>query len=83
MPLHGTAGMSRAIGPGDVHALLRAAKSERDRLLIQILWSTGCRVGEVVQIRRAQLNAEDRILTLHNLKRRKTDANPNGQTPAD
>lgn len=83
MPVHGTAGMSRAIGPGEVHALLAAAKTSRDWLLIQLLWSTGCRVGEVVLLRRGHLNAEDRVLTLRNLKRRKTAENPDGYGEKD
>jgi len=75
---HGTAGMDRTIGLAEVQAMIRAAKLDRDALLIKILWSTGCRIGEVILLRAGDVLAEDSAIRLRNLKRRRTADNPDG-----
>lgn len=51
------------------HAIIDAAGSERDRLLLRVLWETGARVSEVVALRECDVG--DGYLLLPNLKQRR------------
>ncbi|KXA96730.1 hypothetical protein AKJ37_04570 [candidate division MSBL1 archaeon SCGC-AAA259I09] len=39
------------LSEGDVKELLRAAKNTRDRALIAVLWETGARIGELIDLK--------------------------------
>jgi integrase/recombinase XerD len=41
----------RVLGEGEVVRLIRSAESERDKAVLELLYATGCRVGEFVRIR--------------------------------
>ena len=45
----------------EVRALINAAKTKRNRLFIQFLYSTGCRVSEAVKLQTVDLNLKERI----------------------
>lgn len=53
----------------DVQRILDACQTERDRLLIELLWYTGARISEVLQARVGDLT--DRGIRLVNLKQGK------------
>jgi integrase len=52
--------------PEDVQAVIAAATTERDRLLLATLWATGARVSEVLELR--PMDVERDALVLPNLK---------------
>src|SRR5579885_2991400 len=67
-----TTGITNALTLRDVHAMLRAVASERDRLLLWLLWTTGGRVTEVLSIRVADV-LDDGAIRLLNEKQRNPD----------
>jgi len=54
------------LSPEEVRAVIAAARSERDRLLLRVLWATGARVSEVLALRPKDIHREG--LVLPNLK---------------
>ncbi len=54
------------LSPGEVRAVIAAAQSERDRLLLRVLWATGGRVSEVLALRPLDVHRDN--LVLPNLK---------------
>ncbi len=54
------------LSPGDVKAVISAATSERDRLLLRVLWATGARVSEALALRPMDVQRDH--LVLPNLK---------------
>ena len=52
--------------PEEVRAIIAAAATERDRLLLRVLWATGGRVSEVLALRAADVRRD--ALVLPNLK---------------
>src|SRR5918997_5260894 len=52
--------------PEEVKAVIAAAQSERDRLLLRVLWATGGRVSEVLALRGQDVRRD--ALVLPNLK---------------
>lgn len=46
----------------DIEKLMFAAKSKRDRAIIQLLLSTGCRVDEIVKINREEVNFDSKSI---------------------
>ncbi len=52
-------------------ALINAAESTRDRLLLECFWQTGGRVSEVVRLRPCDVNRREGALVLTNLKQRR------------
>src|SRR5215211_1031974 len=52
--------------PEEVKAVIAAAESERDRLLLRVLWATGGRVSEVLALRAQDVRRD--ALVLPNLK---------------
>src|SRR5829696_7810682 len=52
--------------PEEVRAVIAAAQSERDRLLLRVLWATGGRVSEVLALRGRDVRRD--ALVLPNLK---------------
>jgi integrase/recombinase XerD len=54
------------LAPEDVLAVIDAAPSERDRLLLRVLWATGARISEALAIRAMDVHRDS--LVLPNLK---------------
>jgi integrase len=52
--------------PEEVKAVIAAAATERDRLLLRVLWATGGRISEVLALRAADVRRD--ALVLPNLK---------------
>lgn len=64
-------GRDRYLTVSEVHQMIDAARSGRDKLLIRLLAYTGGRIEEVVRVRACDLLEEDRAIRLTNLKRKK------------
>src|ERR1700682_3550917 len=54
------------LAPEDVLAIIDSAPSERDRLLLRVLWATGVRISEPLALRAMDVRRES--LVLPNLK---------------
>ena len=54
------------LAPEDVLALIDAAATERDRLMVRVLWATGARISEVLALRPMDVRRDS--LVLPNLK---------------
>src|SRR5207245_7300196 len=54
------------LAPEEIGAIIDAAATERDRLLLTTLWATGARVSEVLALRPRDIHREG--LVLPNLK---------------
>jgi integrase len=52
--------------PTEINAIIEAATSDRDRLLLRVLWATGGRLSEVLPLR--PIDVQRRGLVLHNRK---------------
>jgi integrase len=62
------------LSPAEVQAVIAAAATERDRLLLRVLWATGARISEVLALRPLDVRRDS--LVLPNRK------NPNRPTKA-
>ncbi|MBJ7598120.1 MAG: hypothetical protein DLM67_09550 [Candidatus Nephthysia bennettiae] len=47
------------LSQGEIEAMVRAASSPRDRLIVRVLAETGCRLGELIGLRVGDLVAQD------------------------
>jgi site-specific recombinase XerC len=54
--------MPRILGESDVNSLIRATTNPRDRAILELLYSTGCRVGELVRIRVEDIDRTTRTI---------------------
>lgn len=69
----------------EYQAIMAACQSERDRLLVRVLWETGARISEVIGLRECDIG--DGYLLLANLKqqgkgsRKQVVLNPNSDLP--
>jgi integrase len=54
------------LSPEDARAVIAAAATERDRLLLRVLWATGARISEVLALRALDVRRDS--LVLPNLK---------------
>jgi integrase len=50
------------LSPADVKAVINAATSERDRLLLRVLWATGGRISEVLALRPMDVQRDHLVL---------------------
>jgi integrase len=50
------------LAPGDVEAVIAAAATERDRLLLRALWASGGRVSEVLSLRPKDVQLDHLVL---------------------
>ena len=50
------------LSPEEVRAVIAAARSERDRLLLRVLWATGARVSEVLALRPKDVRRDSLVL---------------------
>jgi integrase len=50
------------LSPDDVQAVIAAAISERDRLLLRVLWATGARVSEALALRPMDVQRDHLVL---------------------
>lgn len=60
--------LSQTITLGEAHNLIDAGLSDRDRMLLLILWSTGCRISEAIMVRARDYLPADPSLRLPNRK---------------
>lgn len=60
----GSPGVSKKISPADYQQLLRSARSDRQRLFMQFLWSTGCRVSELTGARLDACKREGKVVVI-------------------
>jgi len=56
--------------PEDIRKVINHARNLRDRLLMQILWATGCRLTEMLMLTVKDISLKDRALYMWTLKRR-------------
>ena len=57
--------LPRALTLQQIRAVFRQATNHRDRALFEVLYATGCRVGEVVNIRLEDIDFRRRTLRVH------------------
>jgi integrase/recombinase XerD len=50
------------LAPEDVLAIIAAAATERDRLLLRVLWATGARISEVLTLRPMDVHRDSLVL---------------------
>src|SRR3954452_25101989 len=50
------------LSPAEVQAVIDAATSERDRLLLRVLWATGARISEVLALRSMDVQRDHLVL---------------------
>ena len=50
------------LSPEEVRAIIGAAATERDRLLLRVLWATGARISEVLTLRPMDVRRDSLIL---------------------
>src|SRR3954453_11965895 len=50
------------LSPAEVQAVIDAATSERDRLLLRVLWATGARISEVLALRPLDVQRDHLVL---------------------
>jgi len=50
------------LSPEEVRAVIAAARSERDRLLLRVLWATGARISEVLALRPIDVRRDSLIM---------------------
>src|SRR5437868_1604736 len=50
------------LGPEEVLAVIDAAPSERDRLLLRVLWATGARISEALALRPMDIQRDHLVL---------------------
>jgi integrase len=50
------------LSPDDVKAVINATKSERDRLLLRVLWATGARISEALALRPMDVQRDHLVL---------------------
>jgi len=52
------------LGKHEVKALIKAAPPKRDRLIVEFLYSSGCRVSEAVKLKTEEINFKERVGTV-------------------
>jgi len=55
----------------EVEQVINHGKRYRDRVIMRILWATGCRAGELLMICVEDVSWKDRLMALWTLKRKK------------
>ena len=53
---------TRRARPAEIQAVIAAAASERDRLLLRVLWATGARISEVLALRPLDVQRDHLVL---------------------
>ncbi len=51
-----------SLSPEEIRAVIAAARSERDRLLLRVLWATGARISEVLALRPTDVRRDSLVL---------------------
>lgn len=59
------------LSPEQVRKVIRRAGNLRDRLILRLLWATGCRVSELLLITKEDILFGDKAIVMWTLKRRK------------
>lgn len=57
----------------EARAIINAAETTKERLLLETFWQTGGRISEVLRLRPADVNVDDGTIHLVNLKQRRGD----------
>ena len=55
----------------EVHEFLNSIKGKKEKLLFLFMWYTGCRVSEVIGVRRRDIDFENNMIRIRWLKNRK------------
>jgi integrase/recombinase XerD len=63
--------LPKYLPPEQVRRLISAARNERDRLLLEVLWQTGGRVSEVLALKAEDIDLTNRQIRLLTLKQPK------------
>jgi integrase len=50
------------LSPDEIRAVITAAATERDRLLLRVLWATGARISEVLTLRPRDVQRDSLVL---------------------
>ncbi len=59
------------LNPEDIRVVISKAKNLRDRLLMRILWATGCRLNEMLMLCVEDVSWSENLLYMWTLKRKK------------
>jgi len=62
--------MQGYLEPEQVHALIAGAKNFRDTVILTLLWTTGCRLSEMLMITVEDISFKDNVLYIWTLKRK-------------
>jgi len=60
------------LNPEDIRTIISKGKNLRDRLLMLILWATGCRLNEMLMLTVEDVSWDESVLYLWTLKRKRT-----------
>jgi integrase/recombinase XerD len=63
----------------EIHRMISAASNRRDRLIIELLAFTGCRRGELVLLRRCDINLKRGVIQMPTIKQRHGDPYSNSR----
>jgi len=58
------------LSPEDIRKVIAHASSLRDRLILWLLWSTGCRLSEMLLLEVKDISWSDKVLVMWTLKRK-------------
>ncbi len=60
------------LAPEDIRTIISKARNLRDRLLMRILWATGCRLNEMLLLKVEDVNWGEKMLYMWTLKRKQS-----------
>jgi integrase len=63
------------LSPGDIRKVIDHAKNLRDRMILWLLWATGCRLRELLMLEVSDISWTDKALYMWTLKRKKKRRN--------
>ncbi len=58
------------LNPQEIKTLIDSTRNLRDRVILLLLWATGCRCMELLMLRVEDISMKDRVLYMWTLKRR-------------
>lgn len=62
--------MPFVLAPNQVYQFIESLSEQRDKVIIQLLYSTGIRVGECVNLKRQDVNSNRMIIRIVKRKRK-------------
>jgi len=57
--------------PDQVRLLLKVCENDTELILVSLLWRTGARISEILQLKKKSINLEQQTITIPTLKRKK------------